>query len=46
MIPKVECCTRALYGGVNTTHILDGRVAHSILLEVFTDKGIGTMVVR
>ncbi len=46
MIPKVECCTRALYGGVNTTHILDGRVPHSILLEVFTDKGIGTMVVR
>lgn len=46
MIPKVECCTSALYGGVNTTHILDGRVPHSILLEVFTDKGIGTMVVR
>ncbi|HHW42512.1 acetylglutamate kinase [Desulfofundulus thermobenzoicus] len=46
MIPKVECCTAALYGGVNTTHILDGRVPHSILLEVFTDKGIGTMVVR
>ncbi|OAT80311.1 acetylglutamate kinase [Desulfotomaculum copahuensis] len=45
MIPKVECCTRALSGGVGTTHILDGRVAHSILLEVFTDKGIGTMVV-
>ena len=46
MIPKVECCTCALAGGVKTTHILDGRVSHSILLEVFTDKGIGTMVVQ
>jgi len=44
MIPKVECCVRALDGGVKTTHILDGRVPHTILLEVFTDKGIGTMV--
>ncbi len=44
MIPKVECCIKAIQGGVNTTHILDGRVPHSILLEVFTDKGIGTMV--
>jgi len=44
MIPKVECCLDALAGGVRTTHILDGRVPHSILLEVLTDKGIGTMV--
>ena len=44
MIPKVECCLDALSHGVKTTHILDGRVPHSILLEVFTDKGIGTMV--
>ncbi|OPX88812.1 MAG: Acetylglutamate kinase [Pelotomaculum sp. PtaB.Bin104] len=44
MIPKVQCCLDALAGGVKTTHILDGRVPHSILLEVFTDKGIGTMV--
>lgn len=44
MIPKVECCLDALASGVKTTHILDGRVPHSILLEVFTDKGIGTMV--
>lgn len=44
MIPKVECCLDALANGVKTTHILDGRVPHSILLEVFTDKGIGTMV--
>ncbi|CCO07841.1 acetylglutamate kinase [Desulforamulus hydrothermalis] len=45
MIPKVECCVNAIKGGVTTTHILDGRVPHAILLEVFTDKGIGTMVV-
>lgn len=44
MIPKVECCVKAIQSGVNTTHILDGRVPHSILLEVFTDQGIGTMV--
>jgi acetylglutamate kinase len=44
MIPKVECCLEALASGVQATHILDGRVPHSILLEVFTDKGIGTMV--
>lgn len=44
MIPKVECCLDALAGGVKTTHILDGRKPHSILLEVFTDQGIGTMV--
>lgn len=46
MIPKVECCVQAIEAGVTTTHILDGRIPHSILLEIFTDKGIGTMVVR
>lgn len=46
MIPKVECCVNALDKGVKTTHILDGRAPHSILLEVFTNKGIGTMVVE
>jgi len=46
MIPKVECCLDALAGGVKNTHILDGRELHSILLELFTDKGIGTMVVK
>ncbi|GFN21889.1 acetylglutamate kinase [Thermanaeromonas sp. C210] len=45
MIPKVQCCVRALEGGVATTHIIDGRLPHAILLEIFTDKGIGTMVV-
>lgn len=44
MIPKVQCCVRALQGGVGRTHIIDGRLAHSILLEVFTNEGIGTMV--
>jgi len=44
MIPKVECCTCALLGGVGTTHIIDGRVPHSLLLEIFTDQGVGTMV--
>lgn len=45
MIPKVECCVNALKGGVTKTHIIDGRLPHSILLEVFTDEGIGTEVV-
>jgi len=44
MIPKVECCVFALKNGVGRTHIIDGRILHSILLEVFTDHGIGTMV--
>ena len=44
MIPKVECCLDAMASGVKTTHILDGRELHSILLELLTDKGIGTMV--
>ncbi|QPN64256.1 acetylglutamate kinase [Synechococcus sp. CBW1004] len=45
MIPKTECCIRALAQGVGAAHIIDGRVAHALLLEVFTDAGIGTMVV-
>ncbi len=45
MLPKVDCCTRSVHGGVGRTHIIDGRVPHSILLEIFTDQGIGTMVV-
>ncbi len=45
MIPKIQCCLSALEGGVRSTHILDGRVPHSLLLEVFTDRGIGTTVV-
>ncbi len=45
MTPKTECCIRALAQGVGAAHIIDGRVAHALLLEVFTDAGIGTMVV-
>ncbi len=46
MTPKTECCIRALAQGVHAAHIIDGRVAHSILLEIFTDEGIGTMVIE
>lgn len=45
MIPKVQCCLDALKRGVKSVHVLDGRVVHAILLEIFTTKGIGTMVV-
>lgn len=45
MIPKLECCRAAIEGGVKSAHILDGRVLHAILLEIFTDEGVGTMVV-
>lgn len=44
MIPKVESCVHAVRGGVRRGHILDGRIPHVLLLEVFTDEGIGTMV--
>ncbi|NQY57704.1 MAG: acetylglutamate kinase [Ilumatobacteraceae bacterium] len=44
MIPKVQSCIDAVRGGVNGAHILDGRVAHVLLLEIFTDAGIGTMI--
>ncbi len=46
MIPKVKACTKALAGGVSKTHIIDGRIPHSLLLEIFTDKGIGTEIVK
>jgi len=45
MIPKVSCCIDALTGGVRETHIIDGRVPHAILLEVFTDSGVGTEII-
>jgi len=45
MFPKVKCCLKALKGGVKKAHIIDGRLKHAILLEVFTDKGIGTEIV-
>ncbi len=45
MKPKAECCIRALAQGVTAAHIVDGRISHALLLEVFTDRGIGTMIV-
>jgi acetylglutamate kinase len=46
MIPKVNCCLDALEEGVNKTHIIDGRMEHAILLEIFTDVGIGTQITK
>ncbi len=46
MIPKVKACIRALERGVKKTHIIDGRIPHGILLEIFTDKGVGTEIVK
>ncbi len=45
MIPKVNCCVRSLAQGVKAAHIIDGRVPHALLLEIFTDAGIGSMIV-
>ncbi len=44
MIPKVEACTTAVSGGVRRAHIIDGRVPHALLMEIFIDTGVGTMV--
>ena len=41
MIPKIDCCVEAVRSGVNRAHIIDGRIEHSILLELFSDEGIG-----
>jgi len=46
MLPKVEACIKALDGGVKKTHIIDGRIQHSLLLEIYTDKGVGTEIVK
>jgi acetylglutamate kinase len=45
MLPKVEACVAALRGGVNKTHIIDGRIPHALLLEIYTEAGIGTEIV-
>ena len=45
MIPKVKCCVRSLAQGVHAAHIIDGRIPHALLLEIFTDEGIGSMIV-
>lgn len=44
MIPKIECCIKAMSNGVKSAHIIDGRVEHSLLLEIFTDRGVGTVL--
>jgi acetylglutamate kinase len=46
MLPKIEACIMALDGGVKKAHMIDGRIAHSLLLEIYTEKGIGTEIVR
>ena len=46
MFPKVEACLAALDAGVKKAHIIDGRIAHSLLLEIYTDRGIGTQIVK
>jgi acetylglutamate kinase len=46
MLPKVEACLIALDGGVKKAHIIDGRIEHSLLLEIYTDKGVGTEIIK
>lgn len=46
MLPKIRCALEAVKGGVRTAHIIDGRVAHATLLEIFTDEGVGTLISR
>ncbi len=46
MLPKVNCCLEALKEGVTKTHIVDGRVKHALLLELFTQAGVGTQIVE
>ncbi len=46
MLPKVSCALSAVNAGVNSAHIVDGRVPHSVLLEIFTDQGVGTQILR
>lgn len=46
MIPKIQCCIEAIEDDVATTHIIDGRILHAILLEIFTDGGVGTLLTR
>jgi acetylglutamate kinase len=46
MYPKVEACLIALAAGVKKAHIIDGQIEHSLLLEIYTDKGVGTEIVK
>jgi acetylglutamate kinase len=44
MLPKIRCALEAVQGGVNSSHIIDGRVPNAVLLEIFTDSGVGTLI--
>ncbi len=44
MIPKIECCIGAVESGVPRAHVIDGRVVHAVLLEIFTDGGVGSLI--
>jgi acetylglutamate kinase len=46
MLPKVDACLHAVHHGVGKAHIIDGRVPHAVLLELFTNRGVGTEIVR
>jgi acetylglutamate kinase len=46
MIPKLQCCIEALKGGVEKVYIVDGRKEHALLLQIFTDEGVGTEIVN
>jgi acetylglutamate kinase len=46
MLPKISCALDAVKSGVNSAHIVDGRVPHAVLLEIFTDEGMGTKITR
>ena len=46
MLPKIECALNAVKNGVRSSHIIDGRVTHAVLLEVLTDEGVGTLISR
>ena len=46
MLPKVNCALEAVHNGVNTSHIIDGRVEHALLLEILTSEGVGTLIKR
>jgi acetylglutamate kinase len=46
MLPKIQSCVKALEAGINKVHMIDGRIRHSLLLEIFTEDGVGTQLVR
>jgi acetylglutamate kinase len=46
MLPKVDACLHAVHHGVDKAHIIDGRVPHAVLLELFTNRGVGTEILR